>query len=931
MRAPLDRVFGKPWAFAGFSVGFTTQQMTLAAGARLGPYEILSLMGAGGMGHVYKARDTRLDRTVAIKLLAPDHAERADRRHRLEIEAHAISSLNHPHICTLFDVGEHDNRIFIVMEYVDGETLDDRLVRGPLEPNEVLQYAAQIADALDCAHRQHIVHRDLKPSNVMLTRSGAKLLDFGLARAPLLESKGLLSTASFDHRRATAEGTIIGTVHYMAPEQLEGKEADARTDVFAFGTLLYEMATGRKAFDGDSQASIIASILTAHPPAISTTRQGHPQNGLPKSLDYLAERCLAKNRDERWQTARDLKAAIDWLADGHDPGQKEMTEPRSRRSIAVVGWSVLGLATVGVLGMLGTIVLRPKPPADITRFVVEFPPGTTIGGARAETRMAVSPDGRHLAIIATTEGTEQLWVHSFDSLKPRLLAGTEGASSPFWSPDSRLIGFFAAGEGRLKKVELSGGPPRAICPGSVFGLSSWLPDGTILFSEFRKGIYRVSSEGGTPTPLTQVDPGHGELNHFFPSILPNGHQFLYTATRLGDDGRRATPIIYVGSLESKERKEIARLNSRVVYSRSGYLLYVHEGALLAQKFDVGDLRTTGEPVRIADDLDYYRSTGAAGFSVSETKLVYRGAAGPLDLMWFGRRGEPLGRIWADQRFGNLRISPDGEQAAVEVVDPHRGTSDLWMYHFKRTLSYRFTSDVNDETMPVWSADGQRIIFGSDRGTGKDASSDFFTKSADGMGPEDILFVQTGFQTPDDWSRDGRWLSYTDDNRRNGNDVWVLSLAGDRKARPLFNTAFGEWGSRFSPDSRWIAYVSDESGHPEVSIAPFEQRAGAKVRVSIGGGLAPRWRADGRELFYMTADGKTVMMVPIEYTPVFKAGVPVKLFTIDRETGFRNRARHVGYDVSPDGQRFLISVAAGDRQRETAQIVVVQNWTSQLNQ
>ena len=907
-----------------------TPDMTLAAGARLGPYEILSLMGAGGMGQVYKARDTRLDRVVAIKLLSPDHAERPDRRHRLEIEAHAISSLNHPHICTLFDVGEHDNRIFIVMEYVDGETLDDRLVRGPLEPNEVLRYAGQIADALDCAHRQHIVHRDLKPSNVMLTRSGAKLLDFGLARAPLLESKGLLSTASFDHRRATAEGTIIGTVQYMAPEQLEGKDADARTDVFAFGTLLYEMATGRKAFNGDSQASIIASILTAHPPAISTSRQGHSANGLPKSLDYLAERCLAKNPDERWQTARDLKAAIDWLANGHDPGRTEIVRRRPRRTIAIVGWSAIGLAAMALLGVLGANVLRPKPSAEITRFVVEFPAGTTVAGARAETRIAVSPDGRHLAIIATTEGTERLWVHSFDSLKPRLLAGTEGASSPFWSPDSRFIGFFAAGEGRLKKVELTGGPTRVICAGSVSGLSSWLPDGTILFSEFRKGLYRVSADGGAPTQITRVDPKRGELNHYWPSVLPNGQQFLYTATWLGEDGRRATPIIYVGSLDSRETKEIARLNSRVVYAPSGHLLYVHEGALLAQKFDLDDLRTTGEPVRIADDLDYYRSTGAAGFSVSDTKLVYRGAAGPLDLMWFGRRGEPLERLWTDQRFGNLRISPDGEQTAVEVVDPHRGTSDLWMYHFKRAVNNRFTSDVNDETLPVWSADGQRIIFGSDRGTGKDASSDFFTKSADGMGPEDVLFVQTGFQAPDDWSRDGRWLSYTDDNRQTGNDVWVLSLAGDRKARPLLNTAFGEWGSRFSPDSHWIAYVSDESGHPEVSIAPFEQRKGGKVRVSTGGGLAPRWRANGRELFYMTADGKAVMMVPIEYTPVFRAGVPVKLFTIDRETGFRNRARNVGYDVSPDGQRFLISVAPGDRQREAAQIVVVQNWASQLN-
>ena len=410
--------------------------MTLPGGARLGPYEILSLIGAGGMGQVYKARDTRLNRVVAVKVLSPESDGRPDRRHRLEIEARAISSLNHPHICTLFDVGEHDNQIFIVMEFVDGETLDDRLTKGPLEAGDVLRFGGQIADALDCAHREHIVHRDLKPSNVMLTRSGAKLLDFGLARAPLVESKGLLSTASFDHRRATAEGTIIGTVQYMAPEQLEGKEADARTDIFAFGTLLYEMATGRKAFDGDSQASIIASILTAQPPAISATRQSQPHDGLPKSLDYLAERCLAKHPDDRWQTARDLKAAIDWLADGNDPRKARLERQQPRRGVRALGWGALALAAIGVTGIGASLLLRGRPPTAITRFVVQLPAGTTIGAARADTRVAVSPDGRQLAFVATTGGREHLWVESFDSVTARLLEGTDGATMNWWGMHS---------------------------------------------------------------------------------------------------------------------------------------------------------------------------------------------------------------------------------------------------------------------------------------------------------------------------------------------------------------------------------------------------------------------------------------------------------------------------------------------------------------
>lgn len=899
--------------------------MTLPGGARLGPYEILSLIGAGGMGQVYKARDTRLNRVVAVKVLPPESDGRPDRRHRLEIEARAISSLNHPHICTLFDVGEHDNRIFIVMEFVDGETLDDRLTKGPLEAGDVLRFGGQIADALDCAHREHIVHRDLKPSNVMLTRSGAKLLDFGLARAPLVESKGLLSTASFDHRRATAEGTIIGTVQYMAPEQLEGKEADARTDIFAFGTLLYEMATGRKAFDGDSQASIIASILTARPPAISASRQGLPHDGLPKSLDYLAERCLAKSPDERWQTARDLKAAIDCLSNGADPKREDTRRLSSARR--VLAWTAVGVAVIAVAIAGARVARRWQTEPTITRFVVQLPPGTSIGGGRDETRLALSPDGRHLVFLATTGGRDSIWVQSFDSVTARRLEGTDGAVAAFWSPDSRFIGFFAPGEGLLKKVEASGGPPRVICSSVMSGLPVWAADGTILFTEFRKGIYRVSGEGGTPVAVTQVDRAQRELNHYWPSMLPNGRQFLYTATTLAADGRRAIPVVFVGSLDSKDRKEVIRLNSRMLYTPSGHVLYVHDGALLAQEFDLRALKLTGEPVRIADDLDYYRSTGSAAFSVSNNgTMAYQGGAGPLELSWFSREGTSLGPIWDRRRFGNLRISPNGAQVAVEVVDPHQGTSDIWMYHFARGAATRFTTDLNDETLPVWSTDGQRIIFGSDRGVGTDASSDFFTKNSDGVGPEDLLLKQVGFQTPDDWSRDGKWLVYTDNNRETGTDLWIYSFAGD-KARPLLlNTRFGEWGARFSPDSRWIAYVSDESGRSEISIAPFEG-TGARIPVSTEGGLAPRWRSDGRELFYVTADGKTVMMVPMELNPAPKPGVPVRLFTISKETGFRNRARNLGYDVSPDGQQFLMSVAAGER--VSSKITVVLNWTSAL--
>ena len=899
--------------------------MTLSAGEMLGPYEIQALTGAGGMGEVYRARDTRLDRIVAIKLLSAAFADRPDRRLRFQHEAHAISSLQHPHICTLFDIGEQDGQAFLVMEYLVGETLDDRLTRGPLPAADVLLYASQIAGALDHAHRAHVVHRDLKPSNVMLTPSGAKLLDFGLAGGPPLAPPVVESTMSFAPGKLTAEGTIVGTFQYMAPEQLEGKPADARTDIFAFGTLLYEMATSRRAFEGKSQASLIASILTAQPPPISSTRRARRADGLPEALDHVVDRCLAKSPDSRWQTAADLKAELEWIATTSGARRLGAADGTRRHVSRML---VVGVTAAAILaGAAGLYLGTRQRPADVTRFVVALPAGTTIAGGRDAIRLAASPDGRQLAFVATTEGREQIWVQSLGSVTPRVLDGTEGAMSPFWSPDSRFIGFFAPSEGELKKVEASGGPPRSICTALISGLPAWHRDGTILFTEFRRGLYRVSAEGGTPTPVTRVDQAQGELNHYWPTFLPDGRRFLYTATRLDASGRRATPIVYAASLDSNERTEVTRIHSRMVYSPPGRVLYVHEGALLAQAFDSDALRLTGEPVRVADGIDYYRSTGNAAFSVSEAGvLAYHGSAAPLSLVWFDRSGRPVGSVWNRQRFGGYRLSPDGEQVALEVVDTRLGTSDIWIYHLSRGVATRFTTDLHDESFPLWSPDGQRIVFGSDRGTGKDAASDFFVKAVDGTTDEELLFVQVGFQAPQDWSPNGRSIAFVDDNRETGNDVWLLALDGDRKSRPFLRTRFEEEGARFSPDSAWAAFVSDESGTFEVYIASANG-LGGKTRISTGGGISPRWRRDGRELFYLSGDGSSVMAVPVELTPSFKAGVPARLFTLTNATGFRGRARNMAYDVAPDGQRFLMSVAAPEG--ASSRITVVLNWASEL--
>jgi Tol biopolymer transport system component len=900
--------------------------LTLLPGTKLGPYEIQSLIGAGGMGQVYKARDTRLNRMVAVKLLAPDVADRPDRRRRFEAEARAISSLSHPHICSLFDVGETDGHPFIVMEYLQGETLDDRLSRGALTSIELLRYGAQIADALDHAHRGQIVHRDLKPSNVMLTESGVKLLDFGLAKGlATAPPPGLNTTASFDQRKLTAEGSLIGTFHYMAPEQVEGKTVDRRSDIFAFGVVLYEMATGRKAFDGESQASLIAAILTDRPSPISSVRPVNERDPLPPALDHVVERCLAKHPDERWQTARDLKAELNWIAtSGSQTGARQLESRRGSRSLLVAITAAVGIAVAAAW------VLLPRRPAtaDVTRFLITLPPGTTLMGGRDTSRLAVSPDGRRLAFVASSGGREQLWVQSFGSTTPQPLEGTDGAMSPFWSPDSRLIGFFTPREGQLKKIEASGGPPRVICAAVMGGLPVWMRDNTILFTEFRKGIYRVSADGGQPAPVTVIDTAQRELNHFWPSPLPDGRHFLYMVTRLESNGRRGTPIVYVGSLDSSERREVTRTNSRMVYSPTGHVLYVHEGTLLAQAFDVNRFQLTGEPVRLADGLDYFRSTGAAGFSVSEGGvLAHHGGSGALELMRFDRTGRRIGAVGTPQRFGNLRLSPDGQQVAVEVLDPRLGTSDIWIHHLARAAPTRFTSDLNDEMFPVWSPNGDRIIFGSDRGTGLDASADFFEKQSDGTGDEKLFFDQLGFQAIEDWSRDTRWIVYTYDNRETGgNDLWILPTAADRKPEPFQQNRFDEWGARFSPNGEWVAFVTDESGTFEIYVAPFRRR-GSRSPVSTGGGIAPRWRRDGKELFYITSDGKSVMAVPVELTPSFKAGTPVRLFSIGSETGFRGRARNVPYDVSPDGQRFLINVATAEP--ASSRITVALNWTEAL--
>lgn len=904
--------------------------MAVSVDARLGPYQILSMIGTGGMGEVYKARDTRLDRLVAIKLLNADGAARPDRRARFETEARAVSALSHPHICTLFDVGDHEGRAYLVMEYLEGETLDDRLTRGPLPAADVLGYGAEIADALDHAHRKQVIHRDVKPSNVMLTAAGVKLLDFGLAKGPLLVAATPTSTASLDQRRLTAEGTMIGTFQYMAPEQLEGKPVDGRTDIFALGSVLYEMATGRRAFQGDSQASLIACILTAHPPAISSVRAAIDGNSSLAALQHVVERCLAKNPDERWQTARDVKLELEWIDNGKSSRRASMPTGWRMRWREAVAWSLALIA--GAAATIAIMTPSEIPRTESTRFIVSPPVGTTIPVAQSRTRIAISPDGRRLAMVGFSEGRQQIWIRSLDSVTAVPLPGTEGGISPFWSPDNRFLGFFAPGDGALKRVELTGGPARTVCSARVDGVPTWGRDGTILFTQFLDGIYKVSADGGTPTRVTQVDKSKRELNHYWPTFLPDGRHFLYMATALEESGIRATPSVYLASLDSLEATLLTRVHSRMTYVDPGYLLFVEDGALLAQRFDTTARRLIGEPTRVADGIAYVRAVGNGSFTVSDNGvLAYQNPGQDAQVVWSDRRGNVTETGWPRQNYGSLRFSRNGERVAVDVVDPRTGAADIWIYETARGAPIRFTSDPFDESGPVWSPDGSRILMRMDRGGPASlkigsAAPNLYAKAI-GTGTEELIASDRSPLGGEDWSLDGRWIAYSRATQQTGVDLWLMPLTNGRKPQPFSTERFDEGGAAFSPDSQWLAFVSTEAGLPEVYVAAVA-RPGERTRISIGGGTTPRWRRDGTELFYASPDGRAIVRVPMQSGRTLKPGRPARLFSINASVAARFAHRNIVYDVTPDGQRFLINLPA--EEPSSSRITVVLNWMGALN-
>jgi eukaryotic-like serine/threonine-protein kinase len=896
--------------------------MALSPGTKLGPYEVVAPIGAGGMGEVYRAKDTRLDRTVAIKILPTHFSADPVRKQRFEREAKTISSLNHPHICVLYDVGQQDGTDYLVMECVEGETLAKRLEKGPLPLEQVLKYGAQIADALDKAHRSGVVHRDLKPGNIMVTRGGAKLLDFGLAKPAVA---GLATITLTMDAPVTEEGTIVGTFQYMSPEQVQGKEVDGRSDIFSLGTVLYEAVTGRKAFEGKSQLSVASAILEKEPAPISTMR-----SMTPPSLDHVLKKCLAKDPDERWQSARDLKSELSWIVEsGSQAGVPAPVVTAGKRRPGVV-WMIAAAGVVAAIALLvGYLRLATLRPPLLISSVVP-PPGTRFIGLPK-----VSPDGRTLLLVVLdAQRRSMLWSRPLDSPSAQPIAGTEGADDPFWSADGRSVGFFA--DGKLKTVQASGGPVMTLSDAPFPIGGSWNDQGIILFvPQLGAGIYKVSASGGAPTLLLRLDKSKFS-DYRGPDFLPDSRHFTYTAS----SSESAYSGTYFASLDGHENKLIARTTSNPAFS-SGYLFFAQptgSGAdLMAVAMDPVSGAVAGEPKLVAHGIEYLSAPDESPFSVSDGTLIYQtnpaGAAIAPTLVWLDRSGKKISEVPGGLNSSDLKLSPDAQKVAYSKGDPN---SDIWVQELKRDVPMRLTFDTSvDKGAPIWSPNGTEVLF--DIALGGKTPPGIYRKSASGTGDQELLArpkEPDAMLWPTDWSRDGKFILCVQGEiiARNRGEIWVLPISVDRKPRVFIRAPAAAYDGQFSPDGHWVAYVSRESGREEVYIvpfdgnqvsntAPFEQVAITKRwQVSANGGAFPRWRRDGKELFYV-APGNQFVAVGVETKagafslrearPLFRASLAAAAFP---------------YDVSPDGRRFLVNTFG---ETETLPLTLVVNWKELL--
>ena len=904
--------------------------MSLAPGVRLGPYEVVRLIGTGGMGEVYKARDVRLDRTVAIKVLSEEFALDGDRRARFEREARAVAALNHPHICAVHDVGETvdiastggESIRFLVMEHLEGHTLADRLVRGPLPIEDVIRYATELADALDHAHRHGLVHRDLKPGNVMMTKTGVKLLDFGLSKLHASPDLITLATVSSDGPRLTSAGTVVGTFPYMAPEQLGGHEADARSDVFAFGAIVHEMATGRRAFEGTTAATVIGAILHTDPPPLSSFRPF-----TPPGLDRIVSRCLAKDPDDRWQSARDLMLELKWTAEHIEHSMSREPVGARRRKLGLMVSAVVTLLTIAVAAFALAYVRRAPANGATVRLAFLPPKELQQAEARFGGPVTISPDGKHLAYVATgADGKQLLWLQAMDSSSPRALIATDGAAYAFWSPDSRSIGFFA--QGRLKRINIDAGPPQILSDALLPRGGAWSAAGVIVYSVGAgRELYQVAAGGGTPSPVAA--DGINEERHW-PSFLPDGRHFLYFA-------RRQKPGIYVASLESAETKLLASgPYMGVAYASPGYLLILKGGAmagtLMAQPFDASRREFTGEAVPLAEQVPFFPLFARGDFSVSQNGTLLYGTlrTQTTQLTWFDREGKKLGNVPGATGYERPVLSPDERTIAADRLDPETQSQDVWFIETGRGATSRLTTNPGLDQVGLWSPNGKRIAIGSTR----DGKLYRYLKTVDGTGYEESHPFESAdgdqIQQMTDWSVDGRFFVYSSLNAKTKWDIWVEPVTRepatqDSTRGPYLHTEFNEHHGRLSPDGRWLAYASDESGKLEVYVQGFPV-PGTRWRVSTDGGIEPRWRRDGKELFYQSAQG-TLMAVIVKPGATFAATVPHALFKMPITIPTTLVQDQRKYLPTADGQRFLINVDLAETGPPLNTVVL--NWPAAL--
>ena len=885
------------------AVGLLEPAAELPAGRMLGPYRIETLLGSGGMGQVYRAYDTRLNRTVAVKVIADDLAAATAFRERFEREARVLAALGHPHICTLYDVGRDEGIEFLVMEYVEGETLASLLTRGPLSVGDAVRFAAEIAEALDAAHRRGVIHRDLKPGNVMITRTGtsrpgaphAMLLDFGVAKSAA--SAVVLPVSDGD---ASAPGSIAGTLRYMAPEQLEGRDSDTRTDIFALGALLYEMLTG--------------TARAGAPPL----RDSRPDVSI--ALERTIATCLETDPDGRWQSAADLARALRWMAaDASSSGAPSPSPVTLRRTALMLAATVL--AIVAVASLITFLRREPPAPTALTQFELALPDGwtladlTVVSSSNAVTTnpLAVSRDGLRMAFVARNEqGEQRLWLRTLDRAQPRMLDGTEGATEPFWSADGGDLAFFA--DRKLKRIDVDAGVVTTICDAAGRG-GSWGNGGDILFASGGL-IHHVRATGGTPIPVTER--AAGEQSHIRPLFLPDGRHFVYYAFKPG-----GPQIVYFTSLGTSERRELLQTEATNVGYARGHVLFVRGQQLLAQPIDLSQGTLSGTPMTVIEDIQTQPAMPTLGvFAVADNGLlVYQPSHGPphSTLTWFDRAGTRLATVGEPANFAHVRLSPDGARVAVNVLDDAANRGDAWIYDLPSGTRSRFTFDATPANTLAWSPDGKHIVFG----THSTSPPSLIVKASDGSGVERPLRLGDARlgpgRQPDDWSPDGRRILLFA-----GGGLWTVAAEGDPELAPWIGGDDQKIFAQFDPSGRYVAYQATAGGRPEIYIEAFPG-PGGKWLVSTAGGTLPRWRSDGRELFYIAPDD-SLIAVPIAVSESsVQVGRPQRLFKTRRKV--MSTRFGYSYDVAPDGRRFLINTSPAPR--PPSPLTVVMHWTPGL--